>query len=282
MWGISNEITIKVTNKRDMLENHHNLQKFVKEMDPTRPTTMACYAVCGPFNRVTKITDIVAWNLYLGWYVPGLFLNDLWIGFYHLIYPNRCLGYSEYGAEGMPNLHSERPHRGDNTEEYQNIYHEFMIECFKRHPYMWGTYIWNMFDFAADARNQGGEPGMNHKGMVTFDRKLKKDSFYLYKAHWNKEDPFVYIAGRRFVYRKKATQEITVYSNQSEVSLYVNDVLVETKKGDTVYKFKVNLKDGENKLEVKAGEFTDNAVIVRTDENHPEYKVQKVDTKNWM
>jgi beta-galactosidase len=123
---------------------------------------------------------------------------------------------------------------------------------------------------------------MNHKGMVTFDRKLKKDSFYLYKAHWNKEDPFVYIAGRRFVYRKKATQEITVYSNQSEVSLYVNDVLVETKKGDTVYKFKVNLKDGENKLEVKAGEFTDNAVIVRTDENHPEYKVQKVDTKNWM
>ena len=282
MWGISNEITIKVTNRKDMLQNHHNLQKFVKEMDPTRPTTMACYAVCGPFNRVTKITDIVAWNLYLGWYVPGLFLNDLWIGFYHLIYPNRCLGYSEYGAEGMPNLHSERPHRGDNTEEYQNIYHEFMIECFKRHPYMWGTYIWNMFDFAADARNQGGEPGMNHKGMVTFDRKLKKDSFYLYKAHWNKEDPFVYIAGRRFVYRKKATQEITVYSNQSEVSLYVNDVLVETKKGDTVYKFKVNLKDGENKLEVKAGEFTDNAVIVRTDENHPEYKVQKVDTKNWM
>ena len=282
MWGISNEITIKVTDRRDMLKNHHDLQKFVKEMDPTRPTTMACYAVCGPFNKVTKITDIVAWNLYLGWYVPGLFLNDLWIGFYHLIYPNRCLGYSEYGAEGMPNLHSEHPHRGDNTEEYQNIYHEFMIQCFKRHPYMWGTYIWNMFDFAADARNQGGEPGMNHKGMVTFDRKLKKDSFYLYKAHWNKKDPFVYIAGRRFVYRKRGAQEITVYSNQSEVSLYLNDVLIETKKGDAVYKFKVLMQDGENKIEVKAGELTDQALIVRTDEKHPEYKVQKVDTKNWM
>ena len=282
MWGISNEITIKVTDKQDMLKNHRDLQVFVKKMDATRPTTMACYAVCGPFNKVTKITDIVAWNLYLGWYVPFLWLNDLWIGFYHLVYPNRCLGYSEYGAEGMPNLHSEHPRRGDNTEEYQNIYHEFMIECFKRHPHMWGTYIWNMFDFAADARNQGGEPGMNHKGMVTFDRKLKKDSFYLYKAHWNKEDAFVYIAGRRFEHRKKYKQEITVYSNQPEVSLYLNDALVETKKGDAVYKFKVNLKDGENKLEVKANNLSDSTVIYRTNEKHPEYVVQKVDTKNWM
>ena len=281
-WGISNEITIKVTHKQDMLNNHKVLQKFVNEMDPTRPTTMACYAVCGPFNPVTKITDIVAWNLYLGWYVPFLWLNDLWIGFYHFVYPNRCLGYSEYGAEGMPNLHSERPKRGDNTEEYQNIYHEFMLECFKRHPHMWGTYIWNMFDFAADARNQGGEPGMNHKGMVTFDRKLKKDCFYLYKAYWNKKDPFVYIAGRRFVYRKNNAQEITVYSNQKEVSLYQNGKLVATKQGENVFKFKVTLKDGNNQLEVKAGKCKDQAMIVRTDVPHPEYVVQKVDTKNWM
>ena len=283
-WGISNEITIKVTDKQDMLDNHKALQKFVHKMDPTRPTTMACYAMCGPFNRVTKITDIVAWNLYLGWYVPFLWLNDLWIGFYHLIYPNRCLGYSEYGAEGMPNLHSEKAKRGDNTEEYQNIYHEYMLECFRRHPYMWGTYIWNMFDFAADARNQGGEPGMNHKGMVTFDRKTKKDSFYLYKAYWNKNEPFVYIAGKRFVYRKKASQEITVYSNQTEVTLYHNGKLIETKKqtDKPVFKFKVTLVDGENRFEVKSGELTDSAVIYRTNEPHPEYVVQKVDTKNWM
>ena len=280
-WGISNEITIKVTHKQDMLNNHKVLQKFVNEMDPTRPTTMACYAMCGPFNPVTKITDIVAWNLYLGWYVPFLWLNDLWIGFYQLIYPNRCLGYSEYGAEGMPNLHAEKPKRGDNTEEYQNIYHEFMLECFKRH-HMWGTYIWNMFDFAADDRNQGGEPGMNHKGMVTFDRKLKKDCFYLYKAYWNKNDPFVYIAGRRFTYRKKTAQEITVYSNQKEVSLYHNGKLVETKKGENVFKFKVTLTDGENKFQVKSGKLTDKAVIIRTDEDHPEYVAPKVDTKNWF
>ena len=281
-WGISNEITIKQTNKKDMLENHKRLQKLVKEMDASRPSTMACYAVCGPFHPITKITDIIGWNLYLGWYVPFLWLNDAWIRFYHTIYPNRCLSYSEYGAEGMPNLHSERPHRGDNTEEYQNIYHEYMLKCFRRHPYMWGTYVWNMFDFAADARNQGGEPGMNHKGMVTFDRTLKKDCFYLYKAYWNKKEPFVYIAGRRFIYRKKCVQEISVYSNQSEVSLYVNDKLVETKQGEAVFKFKIQLLDGENKLEVKAQGLSDQALIIRTDEKHPEYQVQKVDTKNWM
>ena len=151
VWGISNEITISGGKyKKDMLDNHHALQKLCKEMDPTRPTTLACYAMCGPFNPVSKITDLVGWNLYLGWYVPGLFLNDLWIGFYHLVYPNRCLCFSEYGAEGMPNLHSGKPRRGDHTEEYQAKYHEFMCKCFERHPYMWANHVWNMFDFAAD------------------------------------------------------------------------------------------------------------------------------------
>lgn len=281
-WGISNEITIKVTDRRDMLENHKRLQEFVHKMDPDRYTTMACYAMCSPFNRVTRITDIVAWNLYLGWYVPFLWLNDLWISFYHFLYPNRCLGYSEYGAEGMPNLHAEKPKRGDNTEEYQNIYHEYMLKCFKRHPYMWGTYIWNMFDFAADDRNQGGEPGMNHKGMVTFDRKVKKDSFFLYKAYWNKKDPFVYLAGRRFLYRKKNAQEITVYSNQTEVSLYHNDKCIGTQISDGVFKFKVILSDGENKIEAKASGLVDEIRLVRSDEYHPEYVVPKTDTKNWF
>lgn len=281
-WGISNEITISRKHKKDMLDNHHALQKFVKELDPTRPTTLACFAMCTPFHPVTKITDIVGWNLYLGWYVPGLFLNDLFMKFYHFMYPKRCLCYSEYGAEGMPNLHSERPKRGDNTEEYQNKYHEYMLECFKRHPFMWGTYVWNMFDFAADARNQGGEPGMNHKGLVTFDRKTRKDSFYLYKAYWNETDPFVYMAGKRFEYRKSAKTEITVYSNQKEISLYHDGNLVATQKGNHVFKFKVTMHDGENRFEAKAGQLSDGGVLYKTNEPHPEYKVQKTDTKNWM
>ncbi len=280
-WGLSNEITISGRRyRRQMLKNHHELQKMVKEMDPTRVTTLACYAVCPHWHPVAHISDIVGWNLYLGWYIPGFFLNDLWISLWKFLYPKRCLGFSEYGAEGMPNLHSARPKRGDNTEEYQNKYHEYMLECFKRHPYMWGNYVWNMFDFAADARNQGGEPGMNHKGLVTFDRKLKKDCFYLYKAYWT-EAPFVYLAGRRYEYRTEAVTEITVYSTCGEVSLYNNGKLVETKKGERVFKFKMKM-ENENHLEVKAGDCTDTAVIYKTDKPRPEYSAAKVDSSNWM
>ena len=281
MWGLSNEITISGRSKRkQMLANHRALQKLVKEMDPTRVTTLACFAVALHWEKSAHISDIVAWNLYLGWYVPGFFLNDLWIKFWKFLYPKRCLGFSEYGAEGMPNLHAAKPKRGDNTEEYQNKYHEFMLECFKRHPYMWGNYVWNMFDFAADARNQGGEPGMNHKGLVTFDRKLKKDCFYLYKAYWT-EEPFVYMAGRRYEYRTEAVTTITVYSTCKEVSLYNNGKLVETKTGEHVFKFKLPM-EAVNNLEVRSGECTDSVVIYKTEKPRPEYSVAKVDSKNWM
>ncbi|MCM1175139.1 MAG: glycoside hydrolase family 2 protein [Blautia sp.] len=279
-WGLSNEITISLKHKADMLDNHRKLQAFVKEMDPTRPTTLACYAMCHPFHPVTKISDIVAWNLYLGWYVPGLFLNDFFMKFYHWKYPKRPLGYSEYGAEGMPNLHSARPVRGDHSEEYQAKYHEYMLECFERHPFLWATYVWNMFDFAADARNQGGEPGMNHKGLVTFDRKIRKDSFYIYKAWWSGE-PFVHLCGKRYKYRTERITRITVYSNQEEVSLYRNQKLLETKKGRHAFHFQVKLA-AENRLEARAGNLKDSAVIYKTDRPRDEYKVKKGKSQNWV
>ena len=248
-WGVSNEITISGASlKKQMLKNHHVLNDLCHKMDPTRPTTLACYAMCLHWNPVAHITDLVGWNLYLGWYVPFLWLNDVWVKLWHFLYPKRCLCYSEYGAEGMPNLHSKKPKRGDNSEEYHRHYHEFMLEFFKRYPYMWAHYYWNMFDFAADARNQGGEPGMNHKGLVTFDRKVKKDAFYLYKAYWNKKDFFVHIAGKRYEKRSLSKQTITVYSNLPEVSLYHNGILVGTKKGHNVFKFDITLAK-ENKLE---------------------------------
>ena len=281
MWGLSNEITISGRSRRkQMLENHRVLQKMVKEMDPTRVTTLACYAVALHWEKSAHISDIVAWNLYLGWYIPGFFLNDLWIRLWKMLYPKRCLGFSEYGAEGMPNLHAAKPRRGDNTEEYQNKYHEFMLACFKRHPYLWGNYVWNMFDFAADARNQGGEPGMNHKGLVTFDRKLKKDCFYLYKAYWT-QAPFVYLAGRRYEYRTERITDITVYSTCREVSLYNNGKLVKTQSGKYVFKFKMPM-ETINHLEVRAGNCVDSAVIYKTDKPRPEYSAAKVDSSNWM
>ncbi len=282
VWGVSNEITISTKDKADMLDNHRILNDLYHELDPTRLTTLACYAMCGPFNKSAHITDVVSWNLYLGWYVPGLFLNDLWIDFFHKCYPDRPLGYSEYGCEAMPNLHSSKPRRGDHTEEYQCIYHEYMLRCFEQRPFLWATHVWNMFDFAADARDQGGEPGMNHKGLVSFDRKTKKDSFYLYKAWWS-DEPFVHICGSRYVDRPEAVTTVKVYSNQKKVALYANGKLVEEKSGDKVFVFKVPL-EGDVELKAVSGELTDLCAIRRVDTPNPAYKLhgKSSNSANWV
>ena len=281
-WGVSNEITISTRDKADMLDNHRELNDLCHKMDSTRLTTLACYAMCGPFNPVAHITDLVSWNLYLGWYVPGLFLNDLWMDFFHLVYPGRPLGFSEYGAEGMPNLHSSKPRRGDHTEEYQAKYHEYMLRCFDRHKWMWATHVWNMFDFAADARDQGGEPGMNHKGLVTFDRKTRKDSFYLYKAWWSDEN-FVHICSKRFTDRTESEMEVKVYSNQKSVALYVNGEKAGEQTGEHVFSFRVPL-TGEIEVKAVAGDCTDTASFRHVDTPNPSYKLVKTKSKsaNWV
>ena len=278
----SKDTTISTKNKKDMLDNHHVLNDLCHNMDATRKTVLACYAMCNPFGKVVHISDIVSYNLYLGWYVPGLFLNDIFFAIFHTRYPKRVLGYSEYGAEGMPNLHSEHPHRGDHTEEYQARYHEYMVRCFARFPWLWATHVWNMFDFAADARDQGGEPGMNHKGLVTFDRQTKKDSFYLYKAYWNAE-PMVHICSKRFVDRKKNRITVKAYSNQPSLQFYCNGELVATKEADHVFTCKIDLKDGENEIRVVAGDLEDTATFVRTD-TPANYKLSKKRSKsaNWV
>ncbi len=272
-WGLSNEITISTKDKPDMLDNHRMLNDLVHKLDPSRATTLACYAVCSPFNKVAHISDLVSWNLYLGWYVPGLFLNNLWIDFFHWKYPDRCLGYSEYGCEAMPNLHASRPRRGDHTEEYQAIYHEYLLRCFEKRPFLWATHVWNMFDFAADARNQGGEPGMNHKGLVTFDRKLCKDSFYLYQAYWTTA-PMVHICSKRYVDRPEKKTRVKIYSNCDSVTLYANGKKIGEKTGRKVFTFTVRL-DGQTHLEAVAGGCRDEAVIRPCKTANPAYKLGK-------
>ena len=282
VWGISNEITISTKDKKDMMDNHRILNDLIHAMDPSRPTTLACYAVCGPFNRVAHdVSDLVSWNLYLGWYVPGLFLNKLWIDFFHFVYPNRCLGYSEYGCEAMPNLHSAHPRRGDHTEDYQAVYHEYLLKCFDKRPFMWANHVWNMFDFAADARDQGGEPGMNHKGLVTFDRQIRKDSFFLYKAWWTKE-PMVHIAGKRYADRCEKITTVKVYSNCDTVTLYANGKEVGTQTGYKIFSFKLPLA-GEVELKAVAGNVSDEATIRYVAKPNPAYKLRKGDGngQNW-
>ena len=278
-WGISNEITMfKVTNATR--KHHKELNEFCHKEDPSRFTTIACFSVMTIFNRIAHITDVASYNLYWGWYVPITRVTGLICDMWHLFYPHGPIGLSEYGAEAMPNLHSAHPRRGDNTEEYQAIYHEKMIDVINKRPYLWATHVWNMFDFAADARNQGGEPGMNHKGLVTFDRKTKKDSFYAYKAYWS-DEPFIHLCSKRFINRVGSKTLVKVYTNQNEVSLYQNGKLICTKKGNKIFKFKIKMAE-TNEIVVTSGNLKDSEIIKKVATKDPSYIVKKGGSnKSW-
>ncbi len=283
-WGIANEITIRGGDRayeNSRLDNLRQLRALCRRMDQTRPAVMACYAALSPFSRTSRVPDEAGWNLYLGWYTPGLWLNDVWLYLFHRLFPHRPVAFSEYGCEGMPNLHSAHPKRGDQTEEYQAAYHEFMLGCFRRHPWLWGTFVWNMFDFASDARDEGGEPGKNHKGLVTFDRQTKKDAFYLYKACWS-EEPFVHICGRRRENREEKVTEVKVYSNQPQVKLLVNGRDFAVKSGRNVFCFRIPL-TGTVKVTAAAGTVMDSAVFTKVKAPDSKYILKKREKrKNWV
>ena len=273
-WGISNEITMfRKTFGKECRAHHKELNKYAHQEDENRLTTIACFSVMNIFNRVAHITDLASYNLYWGWYVPCTPVTGWILDMWHLFYRKSPIGLSEYGAEGMPNLHSSHPKRFDNTEEYQAIYHEKMLKSINKRPYIWATHVWNMFDFGSDGRNQGGEKGINHKGLVTFDRKTKKDAFYAYKAYWS-EDPFVHICSKRYINRTDKKATIKVYSNLNEVTLYVNGKKVEALKGDKIFRFKINLEE-ENNIRVVSGAYEDTALIRRVKEKDQSYIVPK-------
>lgn len=220
VWGLSNEITMGGgAEDEDLLENHRILNDLCHRLDPTRLTTMAVVSMCSMDSTYVQIPDVLSYNHYYGWYGGTTDMNGEFFDEFHKKYPNRAVGMSEYGCEAL-NWHTSNPVQGDYTEEYQAYYHEELIKQLFSRPFIWATHVWNMFDFAADSRAEGGENGMNHKGLVTFDRKYKKDAFYAYKA-WLSEDPFVHICGKRYVDRVEDTTKVTVYSNQPEVELFV-------------------------------------------------------------
>ncbi|MBR6634503.1 MAG: glycoside hydrolase family 2 protein, partial [Clostridia bacterium] len=199
VWGLSNEITMTGKSSDDLLENHRILNDMVHEMDSTRLTTIAVVSMCSIDDPYIQIPDVVSFNHYFGWYGGDTTMNGPWFDNFHAKYPNIPVGMSEYGCEAL-NWHTSDPQQGDYTEEYQAYYHEELIKQLFSRKYIWATHVWNMFDFGADARAEGGENGQNHKGLVTFDRKYKKDSFYAYKA-WLSDEKFVHICGKRYVDR---------------------------------------------------------------------------------
>ena len=280
VWGLSNEISIGGSGE-DLLENHRILNDLCHKMDSTRKTTIAAVSMCKMDDPYLQIPDVVSYNHYFGWYGGDTTMNGPWFDKFHETHPNIPIGCSEYGCEAL-NWHTSNPKQGDYTEEYQAFYHEELIKQLFSRKFMWATHVWNMFDFGADARAEGGENGQNHKGLMTMDRKYKKDSFYAYKA-WLSDEPFVHLCGKRYVDRVEDVTKVTVYSNQPEVELFVNGESVGKKTAvDHFFYFDVQ-NIGESTIVAKAGELSDEGVIRKVDEMNMDYVlVEKGAVLNWF
>lgn len=284
-WGISNEILIGGISEQ-LVENHKELNALAKEMDPTRLTTIAHVTMTPVEGPMHYITDIESYNHYFGWYGGKMEDNGPWLDNFHKVHPNICLGVSEYGCEGIITYHGPEPKCKDYSEEYQALYHEHMAKVLEERPWIWSSHVWNMFDFGCAARDEGGVAGRNNKGLVTIDRKTKKDSYYVYKAYWNKE-PMVHLAGKRYAQRAGKTTQIRVYSNQPEVTLYLNGREIETKCADKVFVFEVALEEGFNIVMACAGGLKDTMTLEKVAEEPAVYKVPAVEGEgdgvaNWF
>ena len=280
-WGLSNEITMNGSNSA-LIDNHKMLNNLVHSLDKTRPTTQAVVTMCRTDEEYVHISDILSYNHYFGWYGGNVHMYGPWFDDFHKKYPNKAIGISEYGCEAL-NWHTSEPEQGDYTEEYQAYYHEEVIKQIIDRPYLWATHVWNMFDFAADSRAEGGENGMNHKGLVTFDRKYKKDSFYAYQA-WLSNKPMLHICGKRYVDRVEDVTKITVYSNADEVELFANGESIgkQTKSRYPFFYFEVK-NEGETVITAKAGELTDESKIKKVDKFNEDYRLKEENAViNWF
>ena len=280
VWGLSNEITMSGENQ-SLLDNHNQLNDLCHSIDKTRLTTIACVSMCSMDSSYIQIPDVVSYNHYFGWYGGDTSMNGPWFDKFHAKHPNIPIGVSEYGCEAL-NWHTSNPTQGDYTEEYQAYYHEELIKQLFTRKYLWATHVWNMFDFGADARAEGGENGQNHKGLVTMDRKYKKDAFYAYKA-WLSDEPFVHLCGKRYIDRVEDVTKVTVYSNLPEVELFVNGESVGKQTSENHF-FYFEVKNvGESSIVAKSGEFEDKGTIRKVDKMNEGYILkEKGAILNWF
>ena len=263
-WGVSNEILIGGISEQ-LVENHKELNALAKELDPTRLTTIAHVSFTPVDGPMHYITDTESYNHYFGWYGGKMEDNGPWLDNFHEKHPNICLGVSEYGCEGIITYHGPEPKCKDYSEDYQAMYHEHMAKVLDERPWIWSSHVWNMFDFGCAARDEGGVAGRNNKGLITMDRKTKKDSYYIYKAYWNPE-PMVHLCGKRYAQRAGEEREIKIYTNQDSVTLYMNGEEVGTQAPvDHIAIFTVNMKDGENIFLAVAGEVKDTMTIEKVE-----------------
>ena len=269
VWGIGNEIT--VTPKPESEQTLCRLNALAKALDPNRLTTIAHYSQV-PFDHPhTRITDLQGYNIYFGWYLGSVEENGPFMDRFHAVNPQLPLCISEYGVENRPCWHSAMPFNHDYTEEYAVFYHQEMLKAFRERPYLWATHMWNMFDFAADARNEGGEKGRNNKGLVTYDRQTKKDIFFLYKAWWTKT-PMVHIAGRRFAHRAPEERTVLVFTNGEAVTLTLNGKAYTAPAVDHIATFpELPMTIGENTLTAAVPGASDRVVLYGTETHDTRY-----------
>lgn len=284
-WGISNEILIGGISQK-LVDNHKELNELVKKLDPTRLTTIAHVSMTPVESPMHGITDIESYNHYFGWYGGRMEDNGPWLDHFHEVHSNICLGLSEYGCEGIITYHGSNPACKDYSEEYQALYHEHMAKVLADRPWIWSSHVWNMFDFGCAARDEGGVAGRNNKGLVTMDRKTKKDSFYIYKVYWNKE-PMVHLCGKRYAQRAGETTEIRVYSNQPTVTLYLNGKKIAQKSAEKVFVFEVALEDGFNLIMAQAGTVKDTMTLEKVEKEPSIYVLPEVNERaegvaNWF
>ncbi|RFZ76488.1 glycoside hydrolase family 2 protein [Lacrimispora amygdalina] len=284
-WGIQNEIAMFGENSY-MYETVEKLNVLARELDGTRLTACANLKNVEPESKMNRITDIVGYNLYYGWYYGEIQDYQDFFDRFRKENPDVCLGISEYGVDCNLGFHSDAPKRKDYSEEYQCLFHEKAYGIFENNPWLWGSVIWNMFDFGSAIRDEGGTKGKNAKGLVSYDRSIKKDAFYYYKACWSSE-PFVHVTGRRYDRRWQKTVEIKVYSNQSKVGLYVNGKSVGELTGERIFIFKgISLLDGENRIEAVCGGLHDEIILKKVQEPVQEFTYidpnPGFNVKNWF
>ena len=256
-WSLFNEIALKTT--PDPERELQDLNNLAHSEDPTRPTIGA--TCTDKYPQMNKIPDLLGWNFYPGWYTGWGSVTNFGDLLEKHRYDSQHGGYcvSEYGAGANVEQHEQNPKQPDpggqwHPEEWQARVHETTWPLMASKPYVWGTFVWNMFDFAVSTRHEGGVPGRNDKGLVTYDRKTKKDAFYFYKANWS-DEPVLYIADRRFTERTNAVTDIKIYSNAKTVELLVNGrsqgYHENVMNGMFIWK-KLTLKPGENQITARA------------------------------
>lgn len=286
-WGIQNEIAM-FKDTEYMHEQCRALNDLAAKLDPTRFSAGANLHVVKAESELNKITDIVGYNLYFGWYYGNMEDYSSYLDELHRVQPKAVLGVSEYGVDCNLQFHAEEPEVKDYTEEFQNLFHETVYPIIESKPYLWGSFIWNMFDFSSAIRNEGGIKYKNCKGLVTDDRATKKDAFYYYKAKWS-NDPFLHICSKRFKKRNRTKIEIKIYSNAAQLDFYVNDAYIKTLKPSQPGIFlspETELSEEGTLVKAVSGSLSDEAVFYYTDEPEVSYIYQAGNkgshVKNWF